>query len=371
MSDRHPNIPLGSGAARSDRCRGTVLAPNGGSQARAPRPGPPDQHPGPGRSLEGPMDDVRVYVDLPDHAKTRALSARLDCGIPAAVGLVVTLWAHVRKVAPSGELPGASPADIARWARFDGDAEALAMALVASCPGYRRGFLQSLPDGGFRVVGWLERQPLAARTHALDRLNLGRPAEARSEAARKAGKASAAKRAALGWTRDPKGRWHAPQPNGSPNDIRTTTTERLTERETTQPIATPNAARTTSERSSPLLKNPPPPHRTPDFSLPPSRRADPGPRPSDTNGQAHAALLAEQRRDVEAIAAKATAGLPTTPRERRFARAAHARLLAQGLPLDPLPDAVLRDPAPATAAEPVTAPPDPDLEALPLPGGST
>lgn len=308
------------------------------------------------------MDDFRVYVDLPDHPKTRALARRLG-SLPAAIGVVVTLWAHARKVAPSGELHGATAADLAVWCRWDGDPDALALALVASCPGHLRGFLTSLPGGGFRLNGWSERQPRAAHAHATDVLN-DRPANARRAAAQKAGRASAARRAALGWIRDARGRLHPPgwspdgppghrtspngTPNGAPNDLRTTATERPPNAGPTQPLGTPNAAPNASERrterSSPLHKNPPSPRSDADPGRAASRSPDPdqiGPKPPPVGAFA-------QRHAEENLAAlerlRVTAALGAlSPRNEEALRHLERWLTARKIPFDPVTPADLPD----------------------------
>ena len=291
------------------------------------------------------MDDVRVYVDLPDHPKARALAARLEVALPHACGLLVCLWTWARTHARTGELPGASPSDLARWCRYDGDPETLVLALLASCPGHRRGFLEPLPGGaGFRLVGWEGRQPMAGGAHARDLLAHGLGPTARTERARKAGRASAARRAAAGWIRDERGRWRAPAdrttartkpnsaPNLAPNDLRTNSTELKTTQVVVQQRFPPNY----TELTIPNHQNPPPPRNGTGRALTGFQTPDHvGPKPP-VSGQWLSEELDRRAAQLATLRTKASSG-PLSARDRAAAVACVGFLRANGRDAPDLP----------------------------------
>lgn len=90
--------------------------------------------------------DFRVSVGFLNHRKTIALRRQLkDQGVVALLGL----WSHTAAQNWSGELAGYTTEDIARVAGWKGKSEKLVDALVAC------GFLEDLPDGGYRIHDWV------------------------------------------------------------------------------------------------------------------------------------------------------------------------------------------------------------------------
>ncbi|OHD19272.1 MAG: hypothetical protein A2Y38_23795 [Spirochaetes bacterium GWB1_59_5] len=113
--------------------------------------------------------DIRICISLPRHRKYKKLKRILAC---EPMLYLVIFWGTVAEQAPTGILSGWSESDVEDAAEWDGEPSVLFHGLRAS------GFLDVV-DGGFCPHNWAEHQPWA----------IGAPE--RSEAARKAGKASA------------------------------------------------------------------------------------------------------------------------------------------------------------------------------------
>jgi len=119
--------------------------------------------------------DIRLSVDFTTHHKTRKLRRKL--GADAVLGLI-DIFSYAAKVRPDGVLHGLDADDLEDIACWNGGAGEL-VAMFCEI-----GFLECDSDGIYTIHDWEEHNPWAAG------------AKERSDAASKAGKASAAKRAA-------------------------------------------------------------------------------------------------------------------------------------------------------------------------------
>jgi hypothetical protein len=122
------------------------------------------------------MPDIRVNVVLPRHWKYKKLKRLLGV-IP--MEFMIILWGTIAEQIPNGELNGWTAADIEDAAGWDGEPGKFCQALIDSK-------LLDITDDGFYPHDWADHQPWV----------IGAPE--RSEAARKAGIASAEARKAKG-----------------------------------------------------------------------------------------------------------------------------------------------------------------------------
>lgn len=128
-----------------------------------------------GAVLEGHGDvntDIRISVNLPEHPKFLGLKRIVGIG---AMHHLVCLWRTAARLRPDGNLKGWAPGDIAEVSQYSGDPQSFTAALM-ECK-----WLDQTSDG-YQLHDWDQWQPWV----------VGAPQ--RSEAARKAGKASAEKR---------------------------------------------------------------------------------------------------------------------------------------------------------------------------------
>lgn len=116
--------------------------------------------------------DIRVDISLPRHWKYRKLKRSLGC---SPMEYLIVFWTTIAEQKPNGELNGWSTEDIEDAAGWDGEPGAMCEAFTDA------GFLD-VTENGFYPHDWAVHQPWA----------IG--AKERSEAARKAGKASAESR---------------------------------------------------------------------------------------------------------------------------------------------------------------------------------
>ena len=94
---------------------------------------------------------IESHTSLPRHRKTKRLSRRLGISIRDTVGCLHMLWYYAADFAPSGNLDGHAPEDIASGCDWDGDS---------------REFVEALTDSG-----WLESTPAGLVVHDWDDYN--------------------------------------------------------------------------------------------------------------------------------------------------------------------------------------------------------
>ncbi|MDP4120145.1 MAG: hypothetical protein Q8876_03700 [Bacillota bacterium] len=75
---------------------------------------------------------LSIYQSLPTHRKTIRFKNLLKISVPQAVGQLCVLWLWSIDNAPDGDLSGFSPAEIAEFASWEGDADEFVQALKHS-----------------------------------------------------------------------------------------------------------------------------------------------------------------------------------------------------------------------------------------------
>lgn len=96
------------------------------------------------------MSWFRLEFDLPGNHKPRALARELGVSRHEALGILVTLWCEVGRLAPDGSLVDYAPEDVEDFAGWRGEPGQLVQALLTV------GLLDEAPEG-LVVHGWIER----------------------------------------------------------------------------------------------------------------------------------------------------------------------------------------------------------------------
>ncbi len=96
------------------------------------------------------MAYIESHQTLPRHPKTRKAARLLGVSVPAVIGHLHCLWYWAMDYAQDGDLTPHERAELADAAMWEGEADALIVALTAA------GFLDETPDGGLVIHEWME-----------------------------------------------------------------------------------------------------------------------------------------------------------------------------------------------------------------------